>query len=39
MELSGRWIDRANGRAELKKVVLDLDASGVPVYGEQERSA
>jgi hypothetical protein len=25
-ELSGRWIDRANGRTEQKKVVLDLDS-------------
>jgi hypothetical protein len=35
MELSGRWIDRANGRTEQKKVILDLDSSESPVYGEQ----
>jgi hypothetical protein len=39
MQLSGRWIDRANGRAEQKKIVLDLDSSESPVYGEQEGSA
>jgi len=38
-ELSGRWIDRANGRTEQKKVILDLDSSESPVYGEQEGSA
>ena len=39
MEFSGRWIDRANGRTEQKKVILDLDSSESPVYGEQEGSA
>jgi hypothetical protein len=39
MELSARWIDRANERADLKKIVLDLDSSESPVYGEQEGSA
>jgi hypothetical protein len=38
-ELSGRWIDRVNGRAEQKKVILDMDSSESPVYGEQEGSA
>ena len=38
-ELSGRWIDRANERTEQKKVILDLDSSESPVYGEQEGSA
>lgn len=27
--------DRANGRGEQKKVILDLDSSESPVYGEQ----
>jgi hypothetical protein len=39
MELSGRWIDRANARAEQKKIVLDMDSSESPVYGQQEGSA
>ena len=39
MELSGRWIDRANERADLKKIILDLDSSESPVYGQQEGSA
>jgi hypothetical protein len=39
MELAGRWIDRANARAEQKKIVLDMDSSESPVYGEQEGSA
>jgi hypothetical protein len=38
-ELSGRWIDRTNGRTEQKKVIFDLDSSESPVYGEQEGSA
>ncbi len=38
-ELSGRWIDRVNGRTEQKKVILDLDSSESPVYGEQEGQA
>ena len=39
MELPGRWIDRANERTELKKIILDLDSSESPVYGQQEGSA
>jgi hypothetical protein len=38
-ELSGRWIDQANGHTEMKKIVLDLDSSESPVYGQQEGSA
>ncbi len=38
-DLSGRWIDRVHGRRPPKAIVLDMDSSVSPVYGEQEGSA
>lgn len=37
-DLSGHWIDRVHGRAGLKTLVLDMDSSNSPTYGEQEGS-
>ncbi len=37
--LSGRWIDVVRGRRPAKVVVLDMDSSVSPVFGEQEGSA
>ena len=38
-DLSGRWIDRVHARRPMKAVVLDMDSSVSPTYGEQEGSA
>ena len=38
MALPGRWVDRVNRRALMKKLVLDMDSSESPVYGQQEGS-
>ena len=38
-ELSGVWIDKANQRAWMKELILDLDSSESPTYGGQEGSA
>ncbi len=38
-ELSGRWIDAVHVRRPVKVVVLDMDSSVSPTYGEQEGSA
>ena len=37
-ELSGRWIDRVHTRRLPKSVILDMDSSVSPTYGEQESS-
>jgi Transposase DDE domain group 1 len=37
--LSGQWIDRVHRRRPPKLVVLDMDSSESPTYGEQEGSA
>src|SRR5919205_448900 len=39
MDLSGRWIDRVHARSPAKMIVLDMDSSVSPTYGEQEGSA
>jgi hypothetical protein len=36
VDLSGRWIDVVRGRHPTKAVVLDMDSSVSPVFGEQE---
>ena len=36
--LSGQWIDRVHGRRPPRGVVLDMDSSVSPTYGEQELS-
>ena len=37
--LSGAWIDRVHDRRPPKKVVLDMDSSVSPTYGDQEDTA
>ncbi len=38
-DLSGRWIDRAQARRDRTALVLDIDSSVSPTYGEQEGTA
>src|SRR5215213_3566376 len=38
-DLSGRWIDAVQTRRPVKGIVLDMDSSVSPTYGEQEGSA
>src|SRR3712207_2412047 len=38
-ELSGRWIEAVHARRPVKAVVLDMDSSVSPTFGEQEGSA
>ena len=38
-DLSGRWIDRVHARRPVKMIVLDMDSSVSPTYGEQEGTA
>jgi len=38
-DLSGRWIDRIHDRRPPKAIVLDMDSSVSPTYGEQEGTA
>src|SRR5689334_11665365 len=38
-DLSGRWIDRVHARRPVKGIVLDMDSSVSPTFGEQEGSA
>jgi hypothetical protein len=38
-DLLGRWIDKAHQRRPPKMIVLDMDSSESPTYGEQEGSA
>jgi hypothetical protein len=38
-DLSGRWIDAVHARRPVKAVMLDMDSSVSPTYGEQEGSA
>jgi hypothetical protein len=35
----GRWIDKVHARHPPKIIVLDMDSSESPTYGEQEGSA
>jgi hypothetical protein len=35
----GQWIDKAHSRRPPRIIVLDMDSSGCPTYGEQEGSA
>src|SRR5207245_6181098 len=37
--LPGRWIDKVHQRRPAKTIVLDMDSSESPTYGEQEGSA
>ena len=38
-DLSGQWIDKVHQRKPPKRIVLDMDSSESPTYGEQEGSA
>jgi hypothetical protein len=38
-DLSGTWIDRVHGRRPPDGIILDMDSSESPTYGEQEGSA
>src|SRR3954468_6314864 len=38
-DLSGHWIDRVHARRPVRGIVLDMDSSVSPTYGEQEGSA
>jgi len=38
-DLPGRWIDKVHQRRPPKTIVLDMDSSESPTYGEQEGSA
>jgi hypothetical protein len=38
-DLSGQWIDKVRRRRGPKTVILDMDSSESPTYGEQEGSA
>ena len=35
-DLSGQWIDRVHGRQPPRTIVLDMDSSVSPTYGDQE---
>src|SRR5689334_532333 len=39
IDLPGQWIDRLRQRRAPKSIVLDMDSSESPTYGEQEGSA
>jgi len=38
-DLSGQWIDRARSRRPTKTLILDMDSSVSPTWGEQEGTA
>ena len=38
-DLSGQWIDLVHTRHPLKAIVLDIDSSVSPTYGDQEGTA
>src|SRR5215217_6672334 len=38
-DLPGQWIDKVNRRRSPKTIVLDMDSSESPTYGEQEGSS
>jgi len=39
MNLVGEWVDRVHQRKSLKQIILDMDSSVSPTYGNQEGSA
>ena len=39
IDLPGRWIDRVRRRRSSKTIILDMDLSESPTYGEQQGSA
>ena len=38
-DINGRWVQRAMGKTLHRRIILDMDSSESPVYGEQEGSA
>jgi Transposase DDE domain group 1 len=38
-DLPGHWIDRVHGRRPLNSIVLDMDSSVSPTYGDQQGTA
>jgi Transposase DDE domain group 1 len=38
-DLSGTWIDRVHERKPPRSIILDMDSSESPTYGQQEGSA
>ncbi len=38
-DLCGRWVSEANGRSQMKELILDMDSSESPTHGQQEGSA
>jgi hypothetical protein len=38
-DLPGQWIDKVHHRRPPKRIVLDMDSSESPTYGDQEGSA
>ena len=39
MNLAGEWVDRGHQRKSIKQIILDMDSSVSPTYGNQEGSA
>jgi hypothetical protein len=39
MNLPGQWVDKAHQRKRIKEIILDMDSSDSPTYGQQEGSA
>lgn len=39
MELSGIWVNKVHQRKRIKEIILDMDSSVSPTYGNQEGSA
>ena len=37
--LNARWVDRAMARTRHQRIILDMDSSEGPVYGEEEGAA
>jgi len=38
-DINGKWVQRAMGKTLHRRIILDMDSSESPVYGEQEGSA
>ena len=39
MDLSGIWVNKVHQRKRIKEIILDMDSSDSPTYGQQEGSA
>ena len=39
MNLPGQWVDNIHQHKRIKKIILDMDSSDSPTYGQQEGSA